>query len=187
LAPVSHAFVVSRYFPAAQARRILSRAKSAGLGGKVHADELADAGGAVLAADVGAASADHLLHASSDGIDALARTSVVGVLLPATSLVSHLPFADGRRLIAAGVPVALGTDFNPNTWCESTQLTIALACHHNGLLPAQAVVAATINAAHAGGWGPDVGSLGPGTLADIVVLGVPSYRTLGCRIGGNGG
>src|SRR2546427_56518 len=117
----------------------------------------------------------------------VARTSVVGVLLPATSLVSHLPFADGRRLIAAGVPVALGTDFNPNTWCESTQLTIALACHHNGLLPAQAVVAATINAAHAVGLGAEVGSLEPGKLADILVLGVPSYRHLGYRIGGYAG
>jgi len=185
LATFCDVFVDEGYFTVDQARRILSRAKSAGLGGKVHADELADTGGAVFAAEIGAASADHLLHASSEGLDALARTSTVGVLLPATSLVSHLPFADGRRLIAAGVPVALGTDFNPNTWCESPQLAIALACHHNGLLPAQAVVAATINAAHAVGFGADVGSLEPGKLADILVLGVPSYRHLGYRIGGN--
>lgn len=185
LASFCDVFVDDGFFTVDQGRRILTRAKSAGLGGKVHADELADTGGAVLAAEIGAASADHLLHASSHGIDGLARTSVVGVLLPATSLVSHLPFADGRRLIAAGVPVALGTDFNPNTWCESLQLTIALACHHNGLLPAQAVVAATINAAHAVGLGAEVGSLEPGKLADILVLGVPSYRHLGYRIGGN--
>jgi len=81
----------------------------------------------------------------------------------ATSLVSHLPFADGRATHCGGVPVALGTDFNPNTWCESPQLTIALACHHNGLLPAQAVVAATINAAHAVGMGAEVGSWSPGS------------------------
>src|SRR5207247_10697351 len=105
-------------------------------GGKIHADELADAGGAALAAEIGATSADHLLHASTAGIDALARTSVVGVLLPATSLVSHLPFADGRRLIAAGVPIALGTDFNPNTGRESTQLPIAVACHQHFRLSA---------------------------------------------------
>src|SRR2546428_190342 len=149
------------------------------------ADELADSGGAALAADLGAASADHLLHSSPEGIDALARTAVVGVLLPAASLVSHLPFADGRRLIAAGVAVALGTDFNPNCWSESTQLTIALACHHNGLLPSEAGAPATINSAHAIGLGDQVGSLEPGKLADLVILGVPSYRHLGYRIGGN--
>ena len=185
LATFCDVFVDDGFFTADQARRILNRAKSAGLGGKIHADELADTGGAALAAEIGATSADHLLHASTAGIDALARTSVVGVLLPATSLVSHLPFADGRRLIAAGVPIALGTDFNPNCWCESAQLTIALACHHNGLLPAQAVVAATINAAYAVGLASDVGSLEPGKLADLLVLGVPSYRHLGYRVGGN--
>ena len=185
LATFCDVFVDDGFFTADQARRILNRAKSAGLGGKIHADELADTGGAALAAEIGATSADHLLHASPVGIDALARTSVVGVLLPATSLVSHLPFADGRRLIAAGVPVALGTDFNPNCWCESAQLTIALACHHNGLLPAQAVVAATINAAYAVGLASEVGSLEPGKLADLLVLGVPSYRHLGYRVGGN--
>ena len=185
LASFCDVFVDDGFFTADQGRRILTQAKSAGLGAKVHADELADTGGAALAAEIGAASADHLLHASSDGIDALARTSVVGVLLPATSLVSHLPFADGRRLIAAGVPVALGTDFSPNCWCESPQLTIALACHHNGLLPAEAVVAATVNAAYAVGRGAEVGTLEPGKLADILVLGIPSYRHLGYRIGGN--
>jgi len=185
LASFCDVFVDDGFFTADQGRRILTQAKSAGLGAKVHADELADTGGAALAAEIGAASADHLLHASSEGIDALARTSVVGVLLPATSLVSHLPFADGRRLIAAGVPVALGTDFSPNCWCESPQLTIALACHHNGLLPAEAVVAATVNAAYAVGRGAEVGTLEPGKLADILVLGIPSYRHLGYRIGGN--
>src|SRR3989475_6197590 len=134
-------FVDEGYFSADQGKGILGRAKSAGLATKVHADELADSGGAALAADLGAASADHLLHSSSEGIDTLARTAVVGVLLPAASLVSRLPFADGRRLIAAGGPVAPGADFNPNCCCESTQLTIALSCHHNGLLPAEAGVA----------------------------------------------
>src|SRR5207245_2274940 len=185
LASYCDVFVDDGYFTAEQGRRILGRAKSAGLAPKVHADELGDSGGAALAAELGAASADHLLHSSPEGIDALARTAVVGVLLPATSLVSHLPFADGRRLIAAGVPIALGTDFSPNCWCESTQLTIALACHHNGLLPAEALVAATINAAHAVGLAAEVGSLEPGKMADLVILGVPSYRHLGYRIGGN--
>src|SRR3989475_5364771 len=124
-------FVDEGYFSADQGKGILGRAKSAGLATKVHADELADSGGAALAADLGAASADHLLHSSSEGIDTLARTAVVGVLLPAASLVSRLPFADGRRLIAAGGPVALGTDFNPNRWWPSPPPPSALARPHH--------------------------------------------------------
>src|SRR2546428_1629716 len=115
LASYCDVFVDDGYFSAEQGKRILGRAKAAGLATKVHADELADSGGAALAAELEAASADHLLHSSPEGIDALARTAVVGVLLPAASLVSHLPFADGRRLIAAGVAVALGTAFNRPT------------------------------------------------------------------------
>lgn len=185
LAAFCDVFVDDGYFTASQGRRILERASQSGLRPKVHADELMETGGASLAADVGAASADHLLHSSADGIDAMARRGVIGVVLPSTSITSHLPFADGRRLVAAGVPVALGTDFSPNTWCESMQLVIALACHHAGLVPAEAIVAATINAAHAVGRGADLGSLEPGKQADLVVLDVPSYRHLGYRVGGN--
>ncbi len=185
LAVFCDVFVDEGYFTPDQARRILGRAKAAGLRPKVHADELAETGGASLAAEVAAISADHLVHASSEGIDAMARAGVIGVLLPATSLASRLPFADGRRLVAAGVPVALGTDFNPNCWCESLQLAAALACHHNGLLPAEAIVASTINAAHAVGRAADVGSLEPGKRADLLVLDIPSHRHLGYRIGGN--
>ena len=119
------------------------------------------------------------------GLEDMVRAGVIGVLLPATSLASRMPFADGRRFVDAGLPVALGTDFNPNCWCESMQLAIALACHHNGLTPAQAIVAATINAAHAVGRAADVGSLEPGKRADVVVLDLPSYRHLGYRLGGN--
>jgi imidazolonepropionase len=126
-----------------------------------------------------------LNHASSVGVEAMARSGVVAVLLPATSLASRLPFADGRRLIAAGVPVALGTDFSPNCWCESMQLVIALACHHNGLTPAEAIVGATVNAAHAIGRASDVGTLEPGKLADLLILDVPSAPHLAYRLGGN--
>jgi imidazolonepropionase len=187
LATFCDVFVDSGYFSVEQARRILEAARAVGMRPKLHADELSDAGGASLAADVGAVSADHLLHASDAGIDALARAGVVGVLLPATSLASRMSFADGRKLLAAGVPVALGTDFNPNCWCESMQLAIALACHHNGLSPAQALVAATINAAHAVGRADEVGSLEPGKRADLLVVDVPTYRHLGYRLGGNAG
>ncbi len=185
LASFCDVFIDRGYFTVDQGRRILTKAKAAGLAPKIHADELADTAGAAFAAEIGAVTADHLVHAAADGIDAMARGGVIGVLLPATSLASHLPFADGRRLVAAGVPVALGTDFNPNCWCESLQLAIALACHHGGLLPAEAIVAATVNAAHAVGLGSEIGSLEVGKRADLLVLDVPSYRHLGYRIGGN--
>jgi imidazolonepropionase len=126
-----------------------------------------------------------LNHVAPEGVDALAAAGVVAVLLPASSLSSHLPFADGRRLVAAGVPVAVGTDFNANNWCESMPLVVALACHHNGLTPAEAVVAATINAAHAVGREGDVGSLEPGKQADVLILDLPSWHHLGYRLGGN--
>jgi imidazolonepropionase len=185
LASFCDVFVDAGYFSTDQARRILMKAREVGLRPKVHADELSDAGGAALAVEVQAASADHLNHASPDGIEAMAHAGVIAVLLPATSLISHVPFADGRRLVAAGVPVAIGTDFNPNTWCESMQLAIALACHHNGLAPAEAITAATINAAHGIGREGDVGSLESGKLADLLILDLPSWRHLGYRLGGN--
>lgn len=178
-------FVEEGYFSAAQGRRLLEKAASFGLPGKIHADELSDTGGAALAAEVRAVSADHLVHASDAGIEAMAQAGVVATLLPATSLASRMPFADGRRLVAAGVPVALGTDFNPNAWCESMPLVIALACHHNGLLPAQAIAAATVNAAWAVGRGDDVGTVERGKLADLLVLDAPSYHHLGYRMGGD--
>jgi len=178
-------FVERGYFSTEQARRILEAAIVRGLGAKVHADELSDTGGAALAADVGAVSADHLIHVSDAGVEGMARAGVLATLLPATSLASRMPFADGRRLVQAGVPVALGTDLSPATWCESMQLVLALARHHNGLLAAQAIVAGTINAAHAVGRGDEVGSLEPGKIADLVVLDLPSHRHVGYRMGGN--
>jgi imidazolonepropionase len=185
LAAFCDVFVDEGYFSADDALRILTKARQAGLRPRVHADELSDAGGAVVAAKIKATSADHLNHVSPEGVDALAGSDVVAVLLPASSLSSHLPFADGRRLVAAGVPVAVGTDFNANNWFESMALAVALACHHNGLTPAEAVVAATINAAHALGREGDVGSLEPGKQADVLILDLPSWRHLGYRLGGN--
>ena len=178
-------FVDEGYFSAEQARRLLGKAASLGLRPKIHADELGDSGGAAVAADVRAVSADHLLHTSDAGMGAMARTGVIATVLPATSLASRVPYVDGRRWIAAGVPVALGTDFNPNAWCESMQFVIALACHHNRLLPAEAIVAATMNAACAIGRGDEVGSIERGKLADLVVLDAPTYHHLGYRLGGD--
>lgn len=185
LAEFCDVWVDPGYFSRDQARRLLSRAGALGLRAKVHADDLGDAGGAALSAEVRAVSADHLLWSSDAGLDAMARAGTIGVLIPATSLSSRTPFADGRRLVSAGVAVALATDFNPNCWCESMQFAIALACHKSNLLPAEAITAATINAAFAVGRETEAGSLEPGKLADLVVLDAPTHRGLAYRLGGN--
>lgn len=177
-------FVEDGYFTGDQARRLLSEAVRLGLSAKVHADEFSDTGGASLAAEIGVATADHLVHASSDGIRKMGERGTIAVLLPASSLASRIPFARARNFVEMGVPVALGTDFNPNCWTESMPLVIALAAHQLGLTPAEALTAATINAAHAVGLGREVGSLEVGKHADVLVLDVPDHRHLAYRIGG---
>ena len=176
-------FVEDGYFTGDQARRLLSEAERLGLVGKVHADEFSDGGGAGLAADAGAVSADHLVHASADGIRRMAERGTVAVLLPASSLASRIPFAKARHFVEVGVPVALGTDFNPNCWMESMQLVVALAAHQLSLTPAEALTAATINAAYAVGLGREVGSLEVGKRADLLVLDAPNHRHVAYRMG----
>jgi imidazolonepropionase len=116
----------------------------------------------------------------------MAKKGVVGVLLPAAAFsLMNGKFADARRMIEIGVPVALGSDFNPSCWVENMQLIIAFACHFMRLTPAEAIAAATINAAHAVGRAADVGSLEVGKKADILVLDVPNHKNLGYRFGAN--
>ncbi len=169
-----------------QSRRVLMAAKNHGLRVKVHADEMSWSGGAELAADVGAISAEHLLFSSVDGVKAMASKGVVAVLLPAAALGLMLGrFADARLMIDCGVPVALGTDFNPSCLVESMQLIVAFACHFMRLTPAEAITAATINSAHAVGRAGDVGSLEVGKRADVVVLDAPNHKFLGYHLGVN--
>ena len=169
-----------------QSRRVLMAAKNHGLRVKVHADEMSWSGGAELAADVGAISAEHLLFSSVDGVKAMASKGVVAVLLPAAALSLMLGrFADARLMIDCGVPVALGTDFNPSCLVESMQLIVAFACHFMRLTPAEAITAATINSAHAVGRAGDVGSLEVGKRADVVVLDAPNHKFLGYHFGVN--
>ncbi|MBM3471091.1 MAG: imidazolonepropionase [Armatimonadetes bacterium] len=167
-----------------QARAVLRAGVEMGLAPKIHADELSDQGGAALAAEVGAISADHLLYSSEAGLAAMARRGTVAVLLPTTAFFLGLPYADARRMIEMGVPVALASDFNPGsspTWAMPA--VISLACVGMKMLPAEAVAAATINAAWAVGRARDVGSLEPGKSADVLVLEVPDYRELAMHIG----
>jgi len=186
LAEFCDVFCEKGVFSISQSKRILLRGKEYGLKPKVHAEEMTQFGGAELAAEVGAVSADHLLYASEKGLETMAKRGVIAVLLPAAAFTLMTEkYADARKIISMGVPVALGTDFNPSCWVENQQLIIALACRQMRMTPAEALTAATINAAHAVNRACDVGSLEPGKKADVVVLNVPSHKFLGYRFGVN--
>ena len=170
-----------------QTRRILDAAKGAGMGLKVHADEFAHLGAAQLAAALGATSADHLLHTPLEEVRAMAEAGLIAVLLPGTPFGLGLnDYADARSMIDAGLPVALGSDLNPGTcYCESMPFVMALACRFMRMTPAEAIVASTVNAAHAVGRGQKLGCLQPGFSADMLILDVDDYRHLAYRFGTN--
>ena len=186
LAEFCDVFCEKNVFSLEQSKRILVAGKNYGLKPKVHADEMSTLGGAELAADLGAVSADHLLFSSVEGIKAMANKGVIAVLLPAAAFSLMIGrYADARLMIDLGVPIALGTDFNPNCLVENMQLVIAFACHFMKLTSAEALTAATINAAHAIGMANEVGSLEVGKKADITVLDVPNHKFLGYHFGVN--
>ncbi len=174
-------------FTLAQTRQILTRAHELGFALRVHADEFANLGAARLAAELGAASADHLMVTRRDEMRAMGEENVVAVLLPGTTFgLGKTDFADGRAFVEESVPVALGSDINPGTcWCESMPFIIALACRYEKLTPSEAIAAATINAAASLGRSDSIGSLEPGKLADILIADVPDYRHLAYRFGAN--
>ena len=172
-------------FTADQSRRILLAASGFGLLPRLHADELVPSGGAELAAEIGATSADHLAAPSDRGITAMAEAAadgrpVVATLLPATTwflMKDH--HAPARRFIERGIPVAIGTDFNPGTSpTASMPLAMTIACLSLGLTPDEALVAGTINAAHAVGLADEIGSLEGGKAADFVIWNVPTSRQI---------
>ena len=170
-----------------QSRRVLEKAHTLGFGLKIHVDEFKPLGGTRLAVDLGAISADHLVCTPEDEIALLARSDTIAVALPGTPFgLGHHRYTPARAIIQAGGALALATDCNPGTcWCESMQLMVALACRYLAMTPAEAVSAATINAAHALGLGHEVGSLEPGKRADLLIVDVPSYTHLGYRFGTN--
>jgi imidazolonepropionase len=174
-------------FSVRQSRRILQKASDLGLRLKIHADEFNALGGTALAVELGATSADHLANTPDEEIGLLAASRTVGVLLPGTPFgLAENHYAPARKMIDQGVAVALATDLNPGTcYCESMPFIMALACRCLGLTPAEAIVASTINAAHAVGLGHEVGSLEIGKKADVVILDVPDYRHLSYRFGSN--
>jgi imidazolonepropionase len=177
LAQCCDVFVEESAFSIDEARRILGAAQRAGLGAKLHADQLTSGGGAELAAELGALSADHLEFISQRGIVALASAGVVAVSLPLASLYLGQRPMPARRLIDAGVPVAVATDFNPGS-APSYHLPLALtlACTLQHMTPGEALKGATSYAARAVGSEAKVGSLEPGKSADFAVMDSPDVN-----------
>jgi imidazolonepropionase len=187
LPPFCDVFCEDGAFSLEQSRRVLEAARALGFRLKIHVDEFKPLGGTRLAVELGATSADHLVCTPPDEIALLARSDTIAVSLPGTPFgLGHREYSPARAIIDAGGALALATDCNPGTcWCESMQLMIALACRTMAMTPAEAISAATINAAHAVGLGHEVGSLEPGKRADLILLDVPSYPHLAYRFGTN--
>ena len=174
-------------FSAAESRRVLESGQAHGLLARLHADEFVDSGGAELAADLHALSADHLMAVSERGVEALAGSGVTALLLPGTSFfLRKKSWAPARRLIEAGVPVALATDCNPGSSnTESLPNVIQLAVFELGLTVEEALTAVTLNAAASLALGDELGSLEPGKRADVVVLDEPNLFHLAYHFGVN--
>jgi imidazolonepropionase len=185
--PFVDVFCENKAFDLQQSRQVLTVAKSLGFPLKIHADEFDNLGGASLAVELGAASADHLVKTSDADIATLGKSDTVAVSLPCTPFgLAEKDYTPAKKLIEADAILALATDCNPGTsWNESMQFVIALACRTMGLTPAQAIAAATINSAHAIRRADTIGSIEVGKQADMLILSVPDYRHLGYRYGTN--
>ncbi|HHY78575.1 MAG TPA: imidazolonepropionase [Clostridiales bacterium] len=184
LAEFSDVFCEKNVFSIEQTRRIQEKAKELGFKIKLHADEIVQFGGAELAAELGAVSADHLLQVSDKGIEDMAKSGVVATLLPCTAFSLRESFAPGRKMIDNGCAVALASDFNPGScFTENISLVIALATLQMNIRIEEAITAITINAAAALDRADEIGSLDPGKKGDILILEFPSYKFIPYHIG----
>ena len=184
LAEFCDIFCEKNVFSVAQSRRLLSKATALGLKLKLHADEIVQTGGAELAAELEAVSADHLLQASDEGIRQMAAAGVVAALLPATAFSLKEPYARGRYMIDSNCAVALATDFNPGScFTESIPLIFALATLYMDITTEEALTALTINAAAAIDRADSIGSIDVGKQGDLAVLEYPSYKFIPYHIG----
>src|SRR5512141_3165007 len=185
--PFVDVFCEPKAFDLLQSRQVLIRALALGFPLKIHADEFANIGGASLAVELGAASADHLVKTSDADIAALGKSDTVAVSLPCTPFgLAERDYTPAQKIIEADGIFALATDCNPGTtWNESMQFVIALACRYMKLTPAEAIAASTINSAHAIRRSEPIGSIEVGKQADMLILSVPDYRHLGYRYGTN--
>ena len=185
--PFVDVFCETGAFNLTQSRQILQTARTFGFPLKIHADEFDNLGGASLAAELGAVSADHLVKTSTADIQALAASGTVAVALPCTPFgLAESEYTPAREILEAGGLLALASDINPGVaWGESMQFVIALACRYLRLTPAQAIAASTINAAAAVDAAGRLGSLEAGKQADILILKESDYRHLGYRFATN--
>jgi imidazolonepropionase len=185
--PFVDVFCETGAFSLEQSRKIMSSAKELGFPLKIHVDEFDNLGGASMAVEMGAISADHIVKTSIKDIETMATSDVVGVSLPGTPFgLAHKDYSPVKSMIENDGFLAIASDLNPGTtWCENPQMIIAIACRYMKLTPAQAIAAYTINAAKAIGKHGEIGSLEPGKKADLLVLSVSNYQQLGYRYGTN--
>lgn len=186
LAEYCDVFCETAVFSALEAERILSAAQKLGLGAKIHADEIDAIGGSEVAAELGAVSAEHLIAITENGMDMLAHSGAIAVLLPATSFYLGKGYAPARRMIEKGIPVAVASDFNPGSTPNlSLQLAMNIACYKYLLTPEEALTAVTLNAAASIGRSHTVGTLECGKQADILVWNAPNLDMIFYRYGSN--
>ena len=186
LAKFCDVFCETGVFTAEESRRILECGKAYGLIPKIHADEIDPIGGSVLAGEIGAISAEHLIVCPDEGIQSMARGGTIACLLPATSFYLNSTYAPARKMIEAGVPVALASDYNPGSCpCLNLQLVMNLGCLKYRMTPEEVLTAVTLNGAAAIGMADQVGSIEPGKQADLVIWDAPDLNYLCYRLGSN--
>lgn len=186
LARFCDVFCEREAFSLEESRRILTRAKELGYALKLHAEQLSASGGARLAAELGATSADHLDYASDEDLDAMREAGVVATLLPGCSYTLRSPYPSARRFLERGLQVALATDFNPGTsYCENMQMTLGLAMSNMGMSLEEALTATTINGARALALQDQIGSIEVGKRCELAMWSISDYHEIGYHFGVN--
>lgn len=186
LAQFCDVFCETGVFTAEESRRILTAAQKYGLGAKIHADEIDPIGGSVLAGEIGAVSAEHLIVCPDEGIESMAKGGTIACLLPATSFYLGATFAPARKMVEAGVPVAVASDFNPGSTPNlSLQLAMNIACYRYRLTPEEVLTAATLNAAAVIGKAEQVGTIETGKQADLLIWDADNLNFIFYRYGNN--
>jgi imidazolonepropionase len=186
LARFCDVFCETGYFTVEESRQVLEQARANGLALKLHSDEFTAIGGTELAAELQATSVDHLEHVSDNAIARLRGAKTIAVLLPGVSFFLRNPYAPARKLIDAGIPVAIASDYNPGSCMSfSMPLMMTIACTQMSMTPEEAITASTLNGAAALGISDQVGSIEVGKRADIILYEIPNYRYLPYHFGAN--